>query len=81
MGLKRPGLEADHSPSSNATIRRRTTSAPPTSLHGVDRDNFTVFFYCHVLAILRFAFTVRRQETVKLLTLLSANEKKVVSSE
>jgi hypothetical protein len=46
-GVKWPGLEADHSPPSNAEVKneRSYTSSPPPRLYGVvlkHRNNFTV---------------------------------------
>jgi len=78
-GLKRPGLEAEHSPSSNATIRR-STSAPPISLHGADRDNFTVFF---TVMFLQFCVFFHRptSRTCQVINPLSANVENMVSSE
>jgi hypothetical protein len=42
-GVKRLGLEVNHSPSPSAKVKNEwsTTSTPPTCLHGVDRENFT----------------------------------------
>jgi hypothetical protein len=44
-GVKRPGRETDHSPTSSAEVKNEFnyTSAPPLSLHGVDRHNCTLF--------------------------------------
>jgi hypothetical protein len=42
-GVRRSGREANHSPPFNAEIKVEWSwsSAPSTSLHGVDRENFT----------------------------------------
>ena len=47
-GLKWPGLEANHSSASNATIKNewRDTSTPPIGLHGMCRYNFAFTFAC-----------------------------------
>jgi hypothetical protein len=41
-GAKRPALDVDHSPSSNAEVKSEYsyTSTPPIYIHGVDRDRF-----------------------------------------
>jgi hypothetical protein len=51
LGIKRPGLEADHSPPSSAEVKNAWsyTSTPPVRLHGGAqlkyRDNFTFTHY------------------------------------
>ena len=46
LGVKRPGLEVDHSSPSTAEVMNewRYTSNHPTCLHGVDGDNFTFIY-------------------------------------
>jgi hypothetical protein len=43
-GVKRPGSEVNHSPSSSADIKNEWsyTSTPPLCVHGMDKDNCTV---------------------------------------
>jgi len=51
-GIKRPGLEADHSPPTSDEIKNEWSyaSTTPTQLHGVYRDNFScsyLLYYHH----------------------------------
>jgi len=45
--VQQPMCEVDQSPQSSVQIINDSscTPIPPTSLHGVDRDNFIFFFY------------------------------------
>jgi hypothetical protein len=47
LGVKRPGVEADHSPAPNAEVKTEWsyTSASPIYLHGVDRNNCNFTFH------------------------------------
>ena len=46
--LKRLGCEADHSPLSNADIKKEWSYivTPSIYLHGMDRDNFIFYSFC-----------------------------------
>ena len=45
LAVKRPGRDADHSPPCRAEVKNewRHTSTPSVRLHGVVKDNFTVY--------------------------------------
>jgi len=50
-GIKRPGLEADHSPPTSDEIKNEWSyaSTTPTHLHGVYRDNFSCSYFCIII--------------------------------
>jgi len=57
-GIKRPGRDADHSPSFSAEVKNEWsyTSTSPVCLHGVDRHTFTLFtfkMFLHIQDLVR----------------------------